>query len=118
MKRSRQPMDEQVPPMPLVVPKMDLQTLPKSELLTSLGVTTTYVLNEYMKIVNQDDDLSNKLKAIKPLVKEIGIDIDGTAQGGTINNIIVMPHEIVKKYQLSSEIIEGDIIEQETISKA
>jgi hypothetical protein len=107
-------------PAPLQAPEMALSTLKDSELLKSLGVTPKYVLNEFMKIVNQDDDLSNKLKAIKPLAKEIGIDIDGTQQGGITNNIIVMPAEITKKFNLASPIIEGDVIdvtEQQTKEK-
>lgn len=111
MKRSNKRDNELADKLPLIVPKMALQDLPESKLLDSLGVTKTYVLNEYMKIVNQDDDLSNKLKAIKPLVKEIGIDIDGNTPGGTINNIIVMPAEITKKFNLGSPIIEGDVID-------
>ena len=85
------------------------ETIKPSTLLDSLGITPKYVLNEYMKIVNQDDDLSNKLKALKPLIKELGIDIDGALPAGIVNNIIVMPAEIVAKYKLASPIIEGDI---------
>ncbi len=88
-------------PTQLSAPVMALANLPQSKLLESLGVTPKYVLNEFMKIVNQDDDLSNKLKAIKPLMKELGVDIDGTAAQGITNNIIVMPAEITKKFNLN-----------------
>jgi hypothetical protein len=97
-------------PKALIPPALALTDLPPSKLLQTLGVTPAYVLNEFMKIVNQDEDLSNKLKAIKPLVKEIGIDVDGTLPQGITNNIIVMPAEITKKFGLSSNIIEGEVI--------
>ena len=79
-------------------------------MLKSLGVAQEYVLNEYMKVVNQDDDLPSKLKALKPLVKDIGIDLDGTQPAGITNNIIVMPGEIVKKHALVSPVIEGELL--------
>ena len=62
----------------MTLPSLKLATsLKPSKLLKSLGVSPEYVRNEYMKIVNQDEDLSNKLKALKPLAKEIGLDVDG-----------------------------------------
>lgn len=101
----------QVPkePTQLTPPTLLPSDLKESPLLDSLGVSKKYVLNEYMKVVNQDDDLPSKLKALKPLAKEIGIDMDGTQPGGITNNIIVMPGEIVQKHALSSQIIEGDL---------
>lgn len=96
---------------PLVVPKMDLQMLPKSELLDSWGVTPKYLINEWMKVVNQDDDLTNKRKALEPLMPEVGLRIGNGEISGITNNIIVMPAEITKKFNLASQIIEGDIID-------
>lgn len=96
-------------PTELISPLRDLVPLPESKLLDSIGVSPAYVINEYMKIVNQDDDLSNKLKSLKPLVKELGIDIDGSEKAGITNNIIVMPQQIVEKYKLSSSVIEADL---------
>ncbi len=96
-------------PTELISPLRDIVALPQSKLLDSIGVSPAYVINEYMKIVNQDDDLSNKLKSLKPLVKELGIDVDGGDKAGVTNNIIVMPQQIVEKYQLSSNVIEADV---------
>lgn len=41
-----------------------------------LGVSPEITRSEFMVIVNQKDDLTNKLKALKPLLKDIGVDID------------------------------------------
>lgn len=111
MKRSRQRDNELADKLPLIVPKMALQKLPKSELLDSWGVTPQYLINEWMKVANQDDDLTNKRKTLEPLMKEVGLHVNGDQPGGITNNIIVMPAEITKKFKLGSPIIEGDIID-------
>lgn len=103
------PNPQEYQPTELISPLRDIVALPQSKLLDSIGVSPAYVINEYMKIVNQDDDLSNKLKSLKPLVKELGIDVDGGDKAGVTNNIIVMPQQIVEKYQLSSNVIEADV---------
>jgi hypothetical protein len=87
-------------PHQLQVPEMTPPAFKESTLLKDLGITPKYVLHEYMKVVNQDEDLGAKLKAIKPLAKEIGLDLDGVPGQGITNNIIVMPQEIVSKYKL------------------
>jgi hypothetical protein len=102
------PSAEQLP-RDLQAPPLAPDAMKESPLLKALGITEKYVLNEYMKVVNQDEDLSNKLKALRPLAKEIGLDLDGSTAPGITNNIIVMPNEIVKKHDLSTSIIVADI---------
>lgn len=66
-----------------------LARIPQSEKLRLLGITPEIVLHEYLKVANQDKDNTNKLRALKPLLKEIGIDLDLTTQPGTTNLIQV-----------------------------
>lgn len=94
------------PPTELTVPdgthNIDLMKVPSSALLEMHGIKPKYLINEYMKIVNQDDDLSNKLKALTPLMREIGINTSPTDPDSKItNNIFVMPAEITKKFNLT-----------------
>lgn len=57
-----------------------------------LGVSTEFTRGELMFVVNQRDDLTNKLKAMKPLLKDIGIDLDMSDQkNNTQINIITSP---------------------------
>ena len=46
---------------------------PKETLLQMVGVTPQQVIGEYMAIIRQDKDLTNKLKALQPLLKQLGI---------------------------------------------
>lgn len=60
------------------VAKEDIQQLvsssnPMGTLLQRVGLTREDVLTEYLKIVFQDKDLTNKLKALVPLLKPEGI---------------------------------------------
>jgi hypothetical protein len=95
------------PPKELSVPPgthlQDQSLLPKSTLLEMHGIKPKYLINEWMKIVNQDDDLTNKRRALEPLMREIGINTTpDESQSKVTNNIIVMPAEITKKFGLDS----------------
>lgn len=45
-------------------------------LLDIVGVSREDVLKEYLKVILQDRDLTNKLKAMSPLLKELSIRLD------------------------------------------
>lgn len=83
-------------------PTLGTLTTGKTPLHEALGVSPEYTRGEYMKIVNQDDHLPTKLKALAPLAKELGISIDDD-HSNQINNItIVMPAEIATKHRLAT----------------
>lgn len=98
---------DEKPPKSIVVPPdtylQDTTKLPPSALLTMHGISPKYLIHEYMKVVNQDDDLTNKLKALTPLMREIGIDTSPKDDPSSkiTNNIFVMPAEITKKFNLT-----------------
>jgi len=46
---------------------------PRNKILAMLNITEGDVYREYLKIVNQDKDLTNKLKALQPLLATQGI---------------------------------------------
>jgi len=46
---------------------------PRNKILAMLNITEGDVFKEYLKIVNQDKDLTNKLKALQPLLATQGI---------------------------------------------
>ena len=90
-----------IPPLPEKSEKRSLtSSLKQSKKLASLGVSPEFILGEWMWMANQREDITNKRKALEPLVREIGIDItpDGSGQGTNIT--IVMPQEIATKYAL------------------
>ncbi len=90
-------------PSTLVAPPMAPLIREKTPLHDSLGVSPEYTRAEYMKIVNQDEHLPTKLKALAPLARELGLD---TTEGASpTTNIIIVPQEIVKKYALKTQVI-------------
>lgn len=89
-----------LPSLPLVAPIMAPLQESKTPLHDKLGVTPEYTRREYMKIVNQDENLPAKLKAIAPLARELGLEADPTIAPSHQNIIIMMPAEIANKHQL------------------
>jgi len=70
--------------------------------LGTLGVTRDFAVEQYMKIVSQDKDLSTKLKALVPLMKDIGIDVTGDNKQVTVPILNV----VVKEKAQPSHIVE------------
>ena len=64
--------------------------LPQSQKLKDLGVLPEVVLSEFLSVANQNKDFTNKLKALKPLLREIGIELDLTT--APANNNIIQVH--------------------------
>lgn len=96
---------------PLVAPPMSPLERTKTPLHDALGVSPEYTRTEYMKMVNQDEHLPTKLKAIAPLARELGLD---TTEGAvSTTNIIIVPQEIVKKYALPIQVIRDGEATQE-----
>lgn len=83
--------------------------IPQSEKLAALGILPELVLLEYLEVVNQRKDFSNKLKALKPLLHELGIDLDLSTQPASTNNI----HVHVSERNMTT----GDIYDIEEPSK-
>ncbi|MEK7111787.1 MAG: hypothetical protein AAB875_00510 [Patescibacteria group bacterium] len=49
-----------------------------------LGINPELTRKEFLVVANQRDDLSNKLKALKPLLKDIGLDLDITEKQNNV----------------------------------
>jgi hypothetical protein len=90
--------------MPMTAPPMAPMEATKTPLHDSLGVSPEYTRREYMKIVNQDEHLPTKLKALAPLAREIGLEPNPEISNATQNIIIMMPPEIAQKHQLVTDI--------------
>lgn len=56
---------------------------PRNKLLSLVGISENELLNEYMYIVKQNKDLTNKLKALTPLLKTVGV--EWNEQATTVN---------------------------------
>ncbi len=84
----------------LTVPSLPPLVASKTPLHDKLGVSPTYTRGEYMKIVNQDENLAVKLKAIAPLARELGLEADPTIAATTQTIIFMMPQEISQKHNL------------------
>lgn len=92
-----------LPRLPMSAPPMAPLTTGKTPLHDALGVTPEYTRREYMKIVNQDENLPAKLKAITPLARELGLEADPETQRNTQTIIFMMPQEISMKHKLVAE---------------
>lgn len=56
---------------------------PMNKLLQTVGISEGELINEYMYIVKQNKDLTNKLKALTPLLKTVGV--EWNEQATTVN---------------------------------
>src|ERR1035437_4701733 len=71
-------------------------TNPRRDILKLVGLEQRDVIDEYMFIVNQNKDLTNKLKALVPLLKELGIVWDDKAvQVAPTLNLTVKERDII-----------------------
>src|ERR1035437_5600391 len=69
---------------------------PRRDILKLVGLEQRDVIDEYMFIVNQNKDLTNKLKALVPLLKELGIVWDDKAvQVAPTLNLTVKERDII-----------------------
>ena len=50
------------------------------DVLALIGYTREDVIKELLKVINQDKDLTNKLKAMSPLLKAINYNLDDSEQ--------------------------------------
>ncbi len=88
------------PPKALTTPPLKPLQKAKTPLHEALGVSPEYTRAEYMKIVNQDENLAAKLKALTPLARELGLEQDPTIAATTQTIIFMMPTEISQKHHL------------------
>lgn len=51
-----------------------------SDLFTKIGMSREMIVNELVKVLKQDKDLNNKLKALTPFLQETGVTITGEQQ--------------------------------------
>ena len=87
--------------------KIDTEGL-RLDLHERLGISPEYTRGEIRKLMNQDENLAVKQKALAPLARELGYDVDPVVGTSLQNIIIMMPAEIASKHQLitPSEIID------------
>ena len=85
------------------------EKLGKKSILDLVGMTQDDVLAEYLYIAKQDKDLTNKLKALVPLLKELGISWEEKA---TLNaptlNLTVKQNDNIRLNQAISQSVAQD----------
>lgn len=68
--------------------KMDIKgDSPKEvsgSVLGLLGITREDIIKELLKVIEQDRDYTNKLKAMSPVLREIGINLDNEEQKSNV----------------------------------
>lgn len=78
---------------------LDEDTTPKesSSVLDIIGFTKEEVVQELVKVIKQDRDLSSKLKAIKPMLDSIDYRLDeDTSQKTPSVNITLQENEVIE----------------------
>lgn len=96
------------PPKPTELLPHEKEVLPvgKTPLHDAHGVLPEYTRKQYMSIINQDDNLAVKLKALAPFARELGLDPDPAITQAAQNIIIMIPPEISSKYKLIDPVID------------
>lgn len=86
---------------------------PQRSAMLFTGLSPEAVKNEYLKIILQDKDLTNKLKALLPLLKENGIVFEDnqTTQKPVVNLTMIQNKAINKdNKEIGEEVGQGDCI--------
>lgn len=95
-----------------VIESKDKTTLEVKDALASLiGYNSEDIGEQFKKIVEQDRDYSSKLKALTPLLKEQGINIQDTEDTKTIVPIMNITVRNDPQRIVHTQVDEGDIVD-------
>jgi hypothetical protein len=105
---------------------------PRNKILAMLNITEGDVYREYLKIVNQDKDLTNKLKALQPLLATQGIKwneeqqnisptLNLTVKANNLDNIVKpiaqdVGSQVIESNEMAQQSDENNNVAQYTLS--